>query len=247
MRVCLCVEVGNEKNECEDTALFNETLISNQIVCIDDGALRCVGVADGVGGNAGGQIASRYIAHQFSQADFSHLTGREIRCFLEKLNAELIEYAATVPGKAEMATTLTCVVAAYDGYYLVHAGNTRLYVMQGAYLKRLTTDHTTYNWLIECGQYEAAELCNRNEINCCLGGGSLRYANRIVVNKLFDVCPDTIILTSDGIHEFVDIDYLESALATSESDCEAAQLITDKAIKNGSTDDKTIVIVRVWL
>lgn len=245
MRICLSVEIGREKTECEDTAFFNGALISNQVVCKNDNALRCVGVADGVGGNAGGRIASRYIAHQFGQTDFTHLTEREIRCFLEKINAELIGYATTIPGNAEMATTLTCVVAAYDGYYLIHAGNTRLYVMQGAYLKRLTTDHTTYNWLVECGQYYAAEQCNRNEINCCLGGGNLRYANRLVVDKLFDVCPDTIVLTSDGIHEFVDIDYFEDALATSESDCDAARLITDMALKNGSTDDKTIVILRM--
>lgn len=245
MRVCLSVEIGNEKSECEDTALFNGTLISNQIMCTNDDVFRCVGVADGVGGNAGGRIASRYIAHQFGQTNFTHLTNCEIRCFLEKTNAELIKYAATIPGKEEMASTLTCVVAACDGYYLVHAGNTRLYVMQGAYLKRLTTDHTTYNWLMECGQYEAAERCNRSEINCCLGGGNLRYANRLVVDKLSEVCPKTLILTSDGIHEFVDIDSIENALATSESDYEAARLITTKAIKNGSTDDKTIVIVRM--
>lgn len=244
MKVCLSVEIGNEKNECEDTALFNRIIINNQIICIDDEALRCVGVADGVGGNAGGKIASRYIAHQFSQTDFTKMTECEIRQFVDKINTELINQAAAIPEKAEMATTLTCVVATNDGYYLVHAGNTRLYVVQGSYLKLLTTDHTTYNWLMECGQYEAAEQCNKSEINCCLGGGNLWFANRLVVDKLFDDCPDTLILTSDGIHEFVDIDSIEDALAAAESDCEAVKSITEMAIRNGSTDDKTIVIVR---
>ena len=244
MKACLSVTIGYDKKECEDTAVFNDTLINNQMVCIDADILQCIGIADGVGGNAGGRIASRYVAHQFCQTDFTHMTERDIQQFVDKINTELINHAATIPGKAGMATTLTCVVATNNGYYLVHAGNTRLYVMQGAYLKQWTTDHTTYEWLTACGQYEAAEQCNKSEINCCLGGGNSRYANRLVVEQLFDDCPDTLILTTDGIHEFVDIDSIEDALAAAESDYDAAQLITNKAIENESTDDKTIVILR---
>ncbi|MGN0538074.1 MAG: PP2C family protein-serine/threonine phosphatase [Acutalibacteraceae bacterium] len=245
MKVCISVVIGCGKGECEDTAIFNETLVNNQIMCIDDDHLRCVGVADGVGGNAGGRIASRYIVYQFSQKEFRHLTEDEIRQFANNINSDLIKHAITIPEKAEMATTLTCVVATDDGYYLVHAGNTRLYVMQGSYLKQLTTDHTTYNWLMECGQYEAAEQCNKSEINCCFGGGNLCYANRLVVEKLFDTdFPNTLVLTSDGVHEFVDVDFIEETLVTSKSDDDAVKLITDKAIQNGSTDDKTIAIIR---
>lgn len=244
MKVCLNVEIGSGKSECEDTAIFNETIINNRRASIDGNDLRCVGIADGVGGNAGGRIASRYIAHKFSQSDVSHMTKDEIRVLVDNINAELINQAAAIPDKAEMATTLTCVVATKEGYFLIHAGNTRLYVMQGSYLKQLTIDHTTYNWLIECGQYEAAEQCNKSEINCCLGGGNTRYANRLVVDKLFEECPDMLVLTSDGIHEFVDIDSIEDALTTAESDEEAVRLITEKAIQNGSTDDKSIIILR---
>lgn len=244
MKVCLSVEIGIGKSECEDTAIFNETIINNRRASIDGSDLRCVGVADGVGGNAGGRIASRYIAHQFSKLDVSHMTKDEIRVLVDTINAELIKQAVTIPDKAEMATTLTCVVATKEGYFLIHAGNTRLYVMQGSYLKQLTIDHTTYNWLMESGQYEAAEQCNKSEINCCLGGGNARYANRLVVDKLFEECPDTLVLTSDGIHEFVDIDSIEDALITAESDEEAVRLITEKAIQNGSTDDKSIIILR---
>ena len=38
----------------------------------------CVGVADGVGGNAGGRIASKYVAHEISQADFPSMTQQEL-------------------------------------------------------------------------------------------------------------------------------------------------------------------------
>lgn len=244
MRVCLNVEIGYAKSECEDTALCNQRIINNQIACMDDTALQCIAVADGVGGNAGGQLASRYVAHRLSQKDFTHMSEREIRLFVNDLNTELINHAATFPEKADMATTLTCVVATKDGYYLIHAGNTRLYVMQGSYLKQLTTDHTTYQWHMECGRHEAAEQCNRSEINCCLGGGNLRYANRLVVEKVFDEYPNALVLTSDGVHEFVDLAFIEDALSNSGSDYEASKQIIDEAHRNGSEDDKTIIIVR---
>lgn len=243
MKVYVSVTAGTKKI-CEDSAFVNNSILTDSCNEFTLDNFCCVGVADGVGGNAGGRIASRYIAHQFGQSDVSRMTKDEIRVLVDNINAELINQAATIPDKADMATTLTCVVTTKEGYVLIHAGNTRLYVMQGSYLKQLTADHTTYSWLMEFGQYEAAEQCNKSEINCCLGGGNTRYANRLVVEKLFDECPDTLVLTSDGIHEFVDIDSIEDALTTAESDEEAVRLITEKAIQNGSTDDKSIIILR---
>lgn len=245
MKICLNVGIGCGKTECEDTAVFNNTLVNDKIISLDSDAFHCVGVADGVGGNAGGRIASRYVAHQISQADFLSMTQQDIHAFVTDINSDLINHAMAIPEKSDMATTLTCVVAAKYGYYLIHAGNTRLFVVQGSYLKQLTVDHTTYNWLMECGQYEAAESCRKSEINCCFGGGSQNYANRLVVEKVFDdYFPDALILTSDGIHDFVDLDFMEKALSSNDSDSGAAQEITEEARKNGSTDDTTIIILR---
>lgn len=245
MKACLNVGIGCGKADCEDTAVFNNTIVNDNIMLLDSDTFQCVGVADGVGGNAGGRIASRYVAHQICQADFLSMTQRDIQTFVIDIDKELIAHAASIPDKSEMATTLTCVVAAKDGYYLIHAGNTRLYVMQGSYLKQLTADHTTYNWLIESGQYEAAEVCKKNEINCCIGGGSQRYADRLVVEKVFDdYFPDTLLLTSDGVHDFVSIDCMEETLSTGNLDSDATQKITDLARRNGSTDDTTVIILR---
>ena len=245
MNICLNVGIGCGKNECEDTALFNNTLVNDKVLQIKADCVHCIGVADGVGGNAGGRIASRYVAHEICQADFSSMVQQDLQNFVFNINTKLINYAMSIPDKSDMATTLTCLVAAKDGYYLIHAGNTRLYVMQGSYLKQVTADHTTYNWLIECGQYESAEFCRKSEITCCFGGGTQQYANRFVIEKVFDeYFPDTLVLTSDGIHDFVELDYLENTLSSDIDDTKATQSIAEKARKNGSTDDTTIIILR---
>lgn len=245
MKITYYILTGSNKHECEDSAFFNGVLEENRIVEYSDSVLYCIGVADGVGGNAGGRIASRYVAHQISQLDFSSMAQKDIFAVAADINTNLISHAMSIPGKADMATTLTCVVAAKDGYYLIHAGNTRLYIMQGSYLKQLTVDHTTHNWLIECGQYEAAELCRKSEINCCFGGGNQHYANHLVIEKVFDdYLPDTLIFTSDGIHDFVNLDFMENAFSSNISDFDTAQTIIEEAHKNGSIDDTTIIILR---
>ena len=144
-----------------------------------------------------------------------------------------------------MATTLTGIVSGHDGYYLIHAGNSRLYVMQGRYLKQLTTDHTAYQWLLRHGQEEQAEQCNQNQILCCLGGGDPRQAGQLTVKRIFEqALPETLVLTSDGIHDYVDIDFMEEALANAPSLAQGAQIIADKAKENGSRDDQSLIILR---
>ena len=100
--------------------------------------------------------------------------------FSTEQSAEGSVAGGSIPDKSEMATTLTCVVATKDGYYLIHAGNTRLYVMQGSYLKQLTVDHTTYNWLVACGQYEVAKVCRkkRNQLLHWWRGPEIHQAAR---------------------------------------------------------------------
>lgn len=245
MKVCIGVAIGIGKKECEDFAFCNKFLLNNELReynCLD---LKCVGVADGVGGNAGGKIASGYVASQITHPDFSKMDEIRIVQFIEELNHRLIQYASSIPEKAEAATTLTCLVVGSDCVYLIHVGNTRLYVKQGSYLKQLTNDQTTYNWLLECGQYEAAERCNKNEINGCLGGGNPQYSSRVVVEKIFEKdLPDLILLTSDGIHEYVDLDVMENVLSSELTDQKMIQLLIEKAVSNGSTDDKTVIMVR---
>ena len=125
MNISIGVATGIGKTECEDSAFINDSIVSGSSQEHRNVKIRCIGVADGVGGNEGGKIASRYIATRIGHEDFSIMSGETIHRFLAELNAELIQYASSISGKQEMATTLTALVAAADGLYVIHAGNTR--------------------------------------------------------------------------------------------------------------------------
>jgi serine/threonine protein phosphatase PrpC len=142
---------------------------------------------------------------------------------------------------SDMATTLTGILVANDGYRIVHIGNTRAYIKQGKYLKQITSDHTTFNWLMSSGQIEAAEHCNKSEITNCFGG-----KNPALLSKLYIAdCQQfsLALLTSDGVHDYVDLDTLEEILAGEGSYDDKCEEIISRAKHAGSEDDLSVVII----
>lgn len=238
------VRIGTNKPVCDDIAIINDVVVNDDHHQCEADKLQVVGITDGVGGNAGGKEASLFVAEALSKMTFAEDEGG-IRIQLEQLNRDLLEYAATIPDKRHMATTLTAIITGKDKYFLAHVGNTRMYVAQGSYLKQLTTDQTTYQWLLSHGQVEEAEHCNKNEISACMGGGTESLLQQLEVRRVFqDGLPSVLILTSDGIHEYVDIDRLEDLVFSGDPDSEIIKTAMDEAEANGSTDDKTLIILR---
>lgn len=244
MFVTVGVKAGTKKFECDDTAIVNDIVINDDFYACEIKDLKIIAVADGVGGNAGGKEASSFVADRLSNIDFKNYADG-IQEQLISLNAALIDYASSKQDRKQMATTLTAIVSVEEKHFLIHIGNTRMYVGQGSYLKQFTQDHTAYQWLVTHGQNEAAETCNKNQIFACLGGGDHNLANPIEVREVFENGrPNCIILTSDGVHEHMNIDRLEELIFNKIADEEIINEIISEAEGNGSEDDKTIIIVR---
>lgn len=244
MKIAVGVKAGTTKNICDDTAIINERIINdNTFECSTD-HIKTIAVADGVGGNSGGKEASLFVARQLLRTAFRS-DSNLIREQLVQMNKELLEYASTTVDQKIMATTLTAIVCADGAYFLIHIGNTRMYVGQGAYLKQITTDHTTYQWLLSHGQLKVAESCNKNEISACLGGGNESLVQQADVREVFtEGFPNCIVLTSDGVHEYVEIDKIEEFIFSGKPDEDIIRDIINEAEKAGSNDDKTVLIVR---
>ncbi len=243
MVVTVGVKAGTKKI-CDDTAIVNNIVINDDCYECETDDIKIVGIADGVGGNSGGMEASSFVAQQLSQIEFQKETD-DLKEQLIHINNALLEYASSTQDRKQMATTLTAIVSVDGKYYLIHIGNTRMYVGQGSYLKQFTQDHTTYQWLLSHGQAEAAESCNKNEISACMGGGNANLLQQIEISQIFeDGIPNSIIFTSDGIHEHIEIDRLEEYIFSDRSDNEIIREVIKEVENNGSDDDKTLIIVR---
>ncbi len=256
MKIAVQCETGLGKKYCEDHALCYEygnaqTSLFNRVRKEFEVKEPClVGVADGVGGNPGAHEASRFTLGAFTDysreiAEIGSLN--DLGKIMKELNGRLIDYASGIRFKETMATTFSAVYVDPDTCFYLHTGNTRISVMHSRYLKQVTTDYTTYQFLLDHGQPEAAERCNKCEIISCMGGGSPENLSRIQAKHVYEGGrqPKLILLTSDGIHEFVDLDCMEEILADDGiGDLDKTDILIREALEHGSADDKTAVIVR---
>lgn len=237
--IYVSTHAGKRHSISEDSVLVGETVVSDvsMVFSMPDNGFVCV--ADGVGGNLGGAQASSFVLGAL--AKWKALPKEDLKAFLVKTNNDLIAFASEDNASSDMATTLTGILVSNEEFRLIHIGNTRAYVKQGKYLKQITSDHTTYNWLMSSGRNEAAECCNKNEITNCFGGKNPALLSKLYISECQPF--SLAVLTSDGVHEYVDLDTLEEIIAEEGSFVDKCEAIISKALDAGSEDDLSVVII----
>ncbi|MBQ9063879.1 MAG: serine/threonine-protein phosphatase [Blautia sp.] len=261
--IYIMTQAGHGRDISEDTVLVGKKLYTNvtDTVEIPDEGFICI--ADGVGGNNAGEVASSFVLEALTchrWIDDSSLTDEDslrdegslaydeswtddsvMRNRLIDINRRLITMSKKDSKLAHMATTLSGVYIKDKELKVIHVGNTRVYAMQGHYLKQLTSDHTVVNFLRSLGRTEEAEACSKNEITSCFGGGDEKLLSKLHIQSAKTV--KTLLLTSDGIHEYVSIDELEDILNLDIPNSEKCIALKEAALDAGSTDDMTAVLV----
>ena len=240
MKVFAYMEHGENKVCSEDT------MVASGQVCKDgyfsfNASGNCVAVADGVGGNAGGQEASEFVTSMLKAG----IVGDAKEAALQ-INEELISYAKTIPGKEQMATTLTALLFNKEKpAYVLHVGNTRLSAIQGEYLKRITRDHTTVEFLRSRGDFDAAENAPQSEITSCFGAGNMATISQLQVYEI-DKNYAGFVITSDGLHDYLDEEVIEDFIARGIFSEDAFKSLVQQARDNGSQDDISVIVVSLW-
>lgn len=241
---------GVNKSKNEDRVVVNDIILNNEYytVSIEEPNL-LVAIADGVGGNNAGDKASSLAAEGIKELNkCKDIDEQAIVNVITEINNKIILESNKSPELFKMATTLSGIYIVGDNAWLFHIGNTRVYIMQSGYLKQLTEDQTTVNWLVKTGAItkEEAETHNRrNEITNCMGGGNEKLLEGLSVSEVLRVIENSrkIIITSDGVHEYVDIDELEKIICDTLSGQEICEKVVSEALKNGSQDDISVIVV----
>ncbi len=237
MNVIAVTQKGLNKTENEDRVIVGKSILANGTLCTEftEGILA---VADGVGGCNAGSIASHFVANRLCSTN--DITIEQ----MQMINNELLKESEINIDKKGMATTLSGVYLSNSKSQLFSIGNTRVYLLQsGKYLKQLTSDDTTLNYLLATGQLsieDAEKFDRKNEITACFGGGS----PDLFKIKLNDIEPlvAPIIITSDGIHDHLSVDKMENIIEEFGL-CEKACIeLIDASRRNGSCDDASIIL-----
>jgi PPM family protein phosphatase len=211
-------------------------------------------VADGMGGHEAGDVASRIVVEQFAElADRGYDPTRGQEAVAETLEASqrrIAEYAE--PGPGQRRTPGTTVVAALlveeqgaPAWLLANLGDSRIYAVADGRLRRVSTDHSVVQELVDSGEItadEAHEHPERHVITRALGGPRLEPADYFVLT-MDDA--ERLLLCTDGISGLVDDDTIAEILTSTPDPRDAADRLVAAALQAGGDDNATAVVVDV--
>lgn len=195
-------------------------------------------VADGMGGHAAGEIASRTAIEAATS-----MRGSPVRR-VQAANLAVIETAALQPRLAGMGTTLTLAMITPDGAVdMAHVGDSRAYRLSGGVLEQITTDHSYVAEMIEAGQLtprEAEDHPYRSVVTRAIG----LDAGVVVDSHKFKLgAGDRLLLCSDGLTSMVNDPTIQSILGSAIPLSEITAALIDAANLADGADNITVVVV----
>ena len=240
-----------------------ETLFSNIDATILHRNFEEVGygmlVADGIGGMAAGEIASRmaicklvefvletpdWIMKFADRDDINVVEQRAIQRF-RRIDDALKKEGQSDQALHGMGTTLTVSISLGRAMIVAHVGDSRAYLFRGNRIHQLTSDDTLAQALVDAGianLEDAATRALRHVLTAALGSASGKPDPQIQRLELKD--GDQILLCTDGLSEMVQDDVIASVLRDSASAEIACQTLTDLALSGGGLDNITMVLAR---
>ncbi len=253
-------DVGRVREHNEDNFLAVDLASANRGASgmVLDGAMGVKGVslvvADGMGGAAAGEVASKmavdYLHDSFLKADLGGSIQSEqavielLESTIHKANESIYTKGQTSKDHQGMGTTLTVAVVVGDSVYLSQVGDSRGYLLRKGKLVQMTRDQSLISQLIEEGTItpeQAEQLGGKNIILQALGVEE----HLKIDSKRYDVLKgDTLLLCSDGLTGMVKDAEIEKILLEEADLKVAAKRLIDAANAGGGKDNITCILAR---
>ncbi len=216
-------------------------------------------VADGMGGHRAGEIASILAVETFIK-DFNHnlkninketdsLTSRRIKELLlgsiKSANGEVFEKALLQPEYYGMGTTFTGCYIQKDKAYIIHVGDSRLYIKRGSQFNLLTSDHTIVGELFRRGEISYEDTFNhpqRNYLTNVLGVAKDINPDFITYKILPE---DILLICSDGLNSMLRDKDIASIISKNKKAEDISKNLIKAAIKKGGLDNITVIVIKI--
>jgi protein phosphatase len=205
-------------------------------------------VCDGMGGHAGGDVASSTALGRLVELDGQSHGGDAVALLSQTLrhaNAELRHRVEHEPRLAGMGTTATILMRYGSKMVLAHIGDSRAYLLRDGELTRLTKDHTFVQSLVDEGRIteaEAEQHPQRSIITRVLSGDPDDEPDLSVREARLG---DRYLVCSDGLTAVVSDATLAEALAEHDSPASCAEALVQMALRGGGPDNITCVVAYV--
>lgn len=233
-------DIGRVRTANEDFFL-NEKIAEEEFLFI---------IADGMGGHQAGDVASKLASETFFDSYRSlRKKGTPIQASMElsmrKANSMVFKKAASDIAKRGMGTTFSAVVVAGMKAAIAHVGDSRVYLVRKGRIRRLTTDHSFVEKLVEEGRISADEARDHPQKNVLYM--SLGARESFTPEMQSDIAleeGDALVMCSDGLSNMVDDGTLMNVTMDSYPE-EAAHALVKLANARGGTDNITVQVVRL--
>jgi PPM family protein phosphatase len=210
---------------------------------------RLLAVADGMGGMAAGDVASRLTVEAMTSLDVPIDNARQMDALhkaLEVANGKIAEHVSGDLTLAGMGTTLTAVIFSGDRAALAHVGDSRAYLLRDGRLNQLTKDDTYVQMLVDQGLIrpeEAGSHPRRAVVTQALQGEPVSPSYIIVEPEP----GDRWLLCSDGLTTVVPTERIEAEMLAQSDPESCAQSLVDLALKGGGPDNVTVIVADLTL
>lgn len=211
-------------------------------------------VADGVGGAAKGETASRValtgIARYVSRSLRCYYRSEEGEDFSETLqqgarecHEELRRLAEEESEHRGMATTLTLFLSVWPRAYLLQVGDSRCYLLRNGELTQITRDQTMAQEMVDLGIMKPEQVAGtrlEHTLTSSIGGSH----NQPTVTRFDMNWGHVLLLCSDGLTRHVSDDRIREVLRSMTSARQACETLLQEALDGGGTDNITVVVAR---
>lgn len=207
-------------------------------------------LADGMGGPAGGDIASSIAIDHLRSLDTEADTPEEalesLREAIAQAHQELCERSTQDPALAGLGTTCIAIRRSQNAITMTHIGDSRAYRLRGGELRQMTNDHSFVQYLVDTGQLtpEQAENHPQRSVLLRVLGDSQEDVTLDESQPDFTV-GDRWLLCSDGLCGFVSGQTIGKMLYRSETPQQACETLVELALKAGGPDNITCVVADI--
>nr|WP_216629634.1 protein phosphatase 2C domain-containing protein [Brevibacterium renqingii] len=204
-------------------------------------------IADGMGGHAGGDVASAITVARLAELDRE--PGGEdslelLRTSILEANDRICRGVGEQPELAGMGTTVTAVLRAPGNRFaLAHIGDSRGYVLRDGRLQPITHDHTFVQMLVDEGRITAEEAETHPQRSVVMKVlGDVGASPDLDLSLREAQIGDRWMLCSDGLTGFADLDDITRVLTEVSDPDEACRQLIDLALAGGGADNVTVVV-----
>ena len=253
VKVCVESDIGLKREQNEDSFLIVDHSAIN--FNIQSYGLMFA-LADGMGGHAGGEVASKMacqgLIDYYSQkkvdnqatSDFYRDRSRLLRKIIHDIHERICEYGKKNSKYKDMGTTLSVLVLINNKALIAHIGDSRIYRMRRRCLEQLTEDHTLAEIFMQMGYLtpnDASTHPLRHVMTQVLGQQVEPIFNRIMKIRKGDI----FVVCSDGLYDMVTDKEIRDILLNHPSLNDKCSRLVARALKRGGKDNITVMVVQV--